>query len=109
MKNSIAVLAIAIISVITIAIRFAPFVVFNSKKTPKALSYLSKVLPYSVMGMLVVYCLKDVSFRNFNSFLPELISIVVVALSYVIKRNSLLSIVGGTITYMLLLQFVFVR
>ena len=69
--------------------------------------YLGKVLPCAVMGMLVVYCLKDVAFLQAPFGLPELIGIVVVALLHLWKRNSLLSIGVGTVAYMLLVQFVF--
>lgn len=108
MSNEKAMLAIAIMSTVTILIRFAPFLLLNGRETPKAISYLGRVLPYAIMGMLVVYCLKGVSFSAAGTFLPELIAGAVVVISYVWKRNTLLSIIGGTICYMLLVQLVFV-
>ena len=102
------VLAIVIMSAVTLALRFAPFLLFSGKEIPKTVVYLGKVLPYAVMGMLVVYCLKGVTFTSVGGFLPELIAGAVVVVSYVIKRNTLVSIIGGTVCYMLLVQLVFV-
>lgn len=100
--------AVAIMAAVTMLIRFIPFVVFGGKrKTPAVITYLGTVLPYAIMGMLVVYCLKGISFAETKSFVPELIAGAVVVLSYVWKKNTLLSIVGGTVCYMLLVQLVF--
>ena len=102
------VLIIAVIALVTAALRFIPFVVFNGKKEPPAyINYLGRVLPSAIMAMLVVYCLKGVSFHSVATFLPELIASVVVVLLHVWRRNTLLSIVGGTVIYMLLVQLVF--
>ena len=100
-------IAIAVISAVTAALRFAPFMMTSGKETPKTLSYLGKVLPYAIMGMLVVYCLKGVSFASAEEFAPELIASLAVVISYVKWKNTLLSIVGGTACYMLLVQLVF--
>jgi len=100
-----AVLTIAVAAAVTIGLRFLPFLVFSGKrKTPPVVSYLGKVLPFAVMGMLVVYCLKDLT-APFG--IPELLGCVVVALLHVWKRSTLLSIGGGTAVYMLLVNFVF--
>lgn len=102
------VLLIAVAVLVTMATRFLPFLIFGEKrKTPAIIEYLGKVLPCAIMGMLVVYCLKDVSFLSTPFGLPELIACVVVAALHVWKRNSLLSIGGGTVCYMLLVQLVF--
>ena len=93
---------------VTMATRFLPFLIFGEKrKTPAVIEYLGTVLPCAIMGMLVVYCLKDVSFLGGSFGLPELISCAVVAALHVWKRSSLLSIGGGTVCYMLLVQLVF--
>ena len=100
-----AVLLVAVTSAVTILLRFLPFAVFSgSRKTPAYVTYLGKVLPFAVMGMLVVYCLKDLT-APFG--IPELLGCVVVALLHVWKRSTLLSIGGGTAVYMLLVNFVF--
>lgn len=101
-------LLIAVIALVTAAIRFLPFLIFKGeKKTPRLIEKLGRILPYAIMGMLVVYCLKGVSFTSISGFLPELISCAVVGLLYVWKRNTLVSIILGTVCYMLLVQLVF--
>ncbi|MBR1470840.1 MAG: AzlD domain-containing protein [Lachnospiraceae bacterium] len=97
---------IATMSLVTILIRFLPFLVFR-KKTPKYISYLGRVLPPAIIGMLVVYCLKDVTPLAHPFGIPELIAVACVAGVQVWKRNSLISILTGTIIYMLLVQLVF--
>ena len=99
---------IATIAIVTAATRFIPFLIFgNGKKTPRIIEKLGRTLPYAIMGMLVVYCLKEISFSDFSGWLPPLISCGVVAALHIWKRNTLLSIIAGTISYMLLVQFVF--
>ena len=102
------VLLIAAGVLVTIATRFLPFLIIGEKrKTPPIITYLGTVLPCAIMGMLVVYCLKDVSFVKNPFGIPELIACAVVAALHVWKRNSLLSIGGGTVCYMLLVQLIF--
>ncbi len=108
MTNNEIIISIAIISVVTAAVRFLPFAVFSGKNIPKAVTEMGKLLPPAIMGMLVVYCLKDTGFASAADFAPALISAVVVVVSYIIKKNTLVSIIGGTVCYMLLIQFVFV-
>lgn len=99
---------IAVMALVTIALRFLPFLIFHEDgKTPPIITYLGKVLPYAIMGMLVVYCLKNVSFLSTPHALPELLSCAVVVLLHLWKRNTLLSIGGGTLCYMLLVQLFF--
>ena len=101
-------LVILVITVVTAALRFAPFFIFSSERSvPKFVSYLGRVLPYSIMAMLVVYCLKGISFAKAPFGLPELISVILVAVLHIWKRNTLLSIICGTICYMVCIQFVF--
>ena len=93
---------------VTMATRFIPFLIFGEKrKTPPIIEYLGKVLPCAIMGMLVVYCLKGVTLTSSPYGLPELIACGVTAALHVWKRSSLLSIGGGTVCYMLLVQLVF--
>ena len=102
------ILLVAVAVLVTMATRFLPFLIFGEKrKTPPIIEYLGTVLPCAIMGMLVVYCLKDISFLSTPFGLPELIACVVVAALHVWKRSSLLSIGGGTVCYMLLVQLVF--
>lgn len=88
--------------------RFLPFLLFPADKpTPKYVQYLGKVLPAAVFGLLVIYCLKDVNIFTGSHGIPELIAIGVVVLLHLWKKQMLLSIAGGTICYMLLVQLVF--
>lgn len=92
----------------TVLTRFLPFLIFPAgKPTPKYIQYLGTVLPSAVFGLLVVYCLKDVSIFAGNHGIPEMISIAVVIGLHIWKRQMLLSIAGGTLCYMLLVQMVF--
>ena len=106
MKHDI--LLIVVVALVTMLTRFLPFLIFGEKrKTPDIVLYLGKVLPFAIMGMLVVYCLKDVSFLSAPYGAPELIGIAITAGLHIWRRNSLLSIGVGTVSYMLLIQFVF--
>lgn len=102
------ILTILIIILGTMLTRFLPFLLFPAgKPTPRLIHDLGAVLPAAVFGLLVVYCLKNVSFLTGSHGLPELISIALVAVLHLWKRQMLLSIAGGTVLYMLLVQFVF--
>ena len=103
-----AFLIILAISVGTQITRWLPFWLFPEKKEPPAvIAYLGRVLPAAMMGLLVVYCLKGVSWRAAPHGAPELIAIAAVALLHKWRGNVLLSIAGGTVLYMLLVQVVF--
>lgn len=103
-----AVLIIAVTALVTMALRFLPFLVFGeNRKTPPIIAHLGQVLPYAIMGMLVVYCLKDIRLTSSPYGIPELIGCALVALLHIWKRNTLLSIGAGTVCYMLLVQFLF--
>lgn len=103
------VITIALCVIGTMATRFLPFLVFSSKKpTPRYIQYLGKALPSAIFGMLVIYFLKNVSLLTGNHALPELIAVAVTVGLHLWKRKMLLSIAGGTVCYMLLVQFVFI-
>jgi branched-subunit amino acid transport protein AzlD len=92
----------------TIATRYLPFMLFSSKKpTPKYIQYLGKMLPSAALGLLVIYSYKDVSVPGGSHGIPELIATAVIVLLHLWKRQMLVSIAGGTIVYMLLVQLVF--
>lgn len=97
---------IAVMSAVTVLLRALPFLVFR-KKVPAYVSYLGKVLPPAIIGMLVIYCLKDVSLLAKPFGIPELIAAACVMGLQVWKRNSLISILSGTVVYMVLVQMVF--
>ena len=93
----------------TVITRFLPFLLFpDGRPTPRYVQYLGKVLPAAALGLLVIYCLKDVSFVSGHRGAPELIAMALITGLHVWKRNMLMSIAAGTICYMLLVQFVFV-
>ena len=99
---------ILVIAAVTAVLRFAPFFIFSGDQpVPEFINYLGRVLPYSIMAMLVVYCLKGISFAKAPFGLPEIISVILVAVLHIWRRNTLFSIICGTICYMLLIQFVF--
>lgn len=92
----------------TMLTRFLPFLLFPAgKPTPKYIQYLGSVLPAAVFGLLVVYCLKNVNIFADSHGVPELLAIALVVVLHLWKRQMLLSIAGGTVCYMLLLQVVF--
>lgn len=102
------IVTIALCALGTMATRFLPFLVFSDKRpTPKYISYLGKALPAAIFVMLVVYCLRNVSLLSGSHGLPELIAIAVTVGVHLWKRQTLLSIAGGTVCYMLLVQLVF--
>lgn len=102
------IITIGVVVLGTMLTRFLPFLLFPAgKPTPKYIQYLGKVLPAAVFGMLIIYCLKNVSIFSGSHALPELISIAAVIALHLWKRQMLLSIAGGTVLYMLLVQFIF--
>lgn len=103
--NRTLVISVIIMSLVTIALRFIPFMLFGKNRpVPSLVLYLGKVLPYSIMGMLVVYCLKGIDFSGVINWLPAIVSAVLVIVSYVWKKNTLLSIIVGTACYMILIR-----
>lgn len=101
------VITIALCALSTMLTRFVPFLLFSGRKTPRYIEYLGHALPGAIFGMLVVYCLKSVDPAVYSHGLPEALAILVTVALHLWKRQMLLSIAGGTVCYMLLLQFVF--
>ena len=101
-----AAVLVAAMSIGTVLLRALPFVVFR-KNVPPYILYLGKVLPPAIIGMLVIYCLRNTSVLSAPFALPELIAAVIIIVLQAWKRNSLLSILSGTVVYMLLIQSVF--
>ncbi len=102
------VITILMVVLGTMLTRFLPFLLFPAgKPTPRYIQYLGKVLPLAVFGLLVVYCLRNVSLLTGSHGIPEAVAIAVVIALHLWKRQMLLSIAGGTACYMLLVQLVF--
>lgn len=107
MTTAQSVITIAIVVLGTMITRFLPFIIFpEGKKPPKIIGYLGEALPYAVVGLLVVYCLKDAVFAKYHA-LPELLAIVAVIIIHKWRKNTLLSIGVGTVLYMILIQKIF--
>lgn len=102
------IITIGVVMAGTMLTRFLPFLLFSEKKpTPKYIQYLGDILPPAVLGLLVIYCLKDVNLLTGSHGIPEAISIAVVVGLHVWKRKLLLSLAAGTLVYMALVQLVF--
>lgn len=102
------ILIIAVTALVTAALRFLPFLIFGDNRvTPPVIAHLGRVLPFAIMGMLVVYCLKDVTVTAAPHGLPEFLGCAIVAGLHIWKRNTLLSIGAGTVCYMLMVQYLF--
>ena len=100
-------ITIVIIALATMLTRFLPFIVFRDKKRlPDFIAYLSTVLPYASGGILVVYCLRHLSFNEPVSLLANVAALIFIVLVHLWKRNFLLSIVGGTVFYLILIKFI---
>ena len=104
--NTHAALLVIVMATVTMLLRFLPFILFR-KQTPPYISYLGQVLPAAIIGMLVVYCLKDTVLTKAPFGAPEIIAALAVVGLQAWKRNTLLSILGGTVIYMVLVQAVF--
>lgn len=100
-----ALAVVVIVAICTFATRMTPFLLFGSNKgVPSFVNYLGKVLPSAIMGVLIIYCLKNISFTAAPFGIPEMVATCTVILLHLWKRNTLLSITGGTVIYMLLVQ-----
>ncbi|MEE0128982.1 MAG: AzlD domain-containing protein [Eubacterium sp.] len=109
MSNTQLILMIAVAGACTFATRLFPFALFGGKKeVPKFIKYLGAVLPVAILGILIVYCLRDFEKGSINYILPQIIAVALTAGIHLWKKNTLLSIAVGTIGYMLLIHFVFV-
>lgn len=108
LSPEMSLLIIIVTGITTFSTRVIPFLLFpKGKEIPKTVQYLGKVLTPAVIGMLVVYCLKGMSFLRFPFGIPEVLCVAIVAGLHIWKRNNLLSIGVGTVLYMILVQCVF--
>ena len=102
MEHGIAI--VVVVALCTLLTRALPFCILgNKKEMPVTVQYLGKVLPYAIMGMLVIYCLRNIPTGNFQTGAVQLLACAVVVLLHLWKRNTLISIIGGTIFYMILI------
>lgn len=101
------IIIIAICAACTFAERLFPFVIFRGREVPEVVRYLGRILPTAIIATLCVYCLRSTSFTALRGFAPSVIAVAVTAGLHLWKRNTLISVVGGTVCYMLLVQFIF--
>ena len=107
-EETSAVILLAVMAIVTLVLRALPFVLFNKDgKMPYVIVYLGDVLPMAVMGMLVVYCLRNITLMESPFGIPEIISCLLVVVLQKWKRSSLVSILAGTICYMVLIRVLF--
>lgn len=98
-------LTIVIMAVVTYATRSFAFVIWgNKQKSSSIIEYFGHVLPYSMMGLLVIYSFKNVSINQSPFGLSELFSSLVCVILHLWKRNNLISIFGSTLVYMFIIQ-----
>lgn len=103
------IMIIVVIALGTLLTRALPFIIFsNPSNKPDLINYLGKVLPYSIMAMLVVYCLKEMNIFGSDHGLPELIAVFITIITHLVKNNTLISIIIGTISYMICVQMIFI-
>ena len=88
--------------------RWLPFLIFRKGEIPNLIRYLGKVLPLAIMATLVVYCLRGTTFDSVGNFVPQIVAVVVTAMLHLWKGNTLISVFGGTVVYMCLVQLVFI-
>lgn len=102
------IIIIAICALCTFSERALPFAIFRGREVPDIVRYLGRVLPMAIMATLVIYCMRSISFTSAVSFAPQLIAAAVTAALHLWRRSTLLSILGGTACYMILVQMVFI-
>ena len=98
------VAAIAVVALVTWGLRAAPFALFGSRPLPRAMRYLGRALPPAIMTVLVIYCLRNTAFDRAPFGIPELAACALVALLQIVKKNMYLSIIAGTVCYMILIR-----
>ena len=103
-----ALMIILIMGIVTLATRILPVLIFGrGERVPDFILYLGRTVPYTAMGLLIVYCLRDVSFISGSYAIPEIVALAAVAITYIWKKNTILSVATGTLLYMILVQAVF--
>ena len=102
------IMIIAVCAICTFAERALPFIIFRGKEVPEIVRYLGRILPMAIMATLVIYCIKGISFASVAGWAPILIASAATVVLHLWKSNTMLSIFGGTVCYMMLVQMVFV-
>lgn len=100
------IIAIAVIAIVTLLTRAVPFLIFGKRELPQLIKYMGNVLPPAIMIILVCYCLKSVKFATLSNWLPEFIACLIVAIVHKLKNNLYLSIIVGTLAYMIIIRLI---
>ncbi len=108
-RTTHAIVLIAVVAAVTLLLRALPFLIFSGKRqAPRYVVFLGEKLPFAIIGMLIVYCVRNIGFAAAADWVPTALAVAAVVVLHVWRRNTLLSIVGGTVLYMVLIQAVFV-
>lgn len=108
LSTSQMLITILVAGACTFATRVIPFAIFGNRKVPEIIKYLGKILPPAIIGVLIIYCIKDSYNFQLNTFLPQILGIIITAVMHLWRKNVLLSISVGTISYMLMVHYLFV-
>ena len=95
---------IAVVAIVTWFLRAFPFLLFGNRPLPQIIQYLGKALPPAIMTVLVIYCLRNTTFSQSPYGIPELVACVLVVVLQIVRKNMYLSIIAGTICYMVLMR-----
>ncbi|MBE6014221.1 MAG: branched-chain amino acid transporter AzlD [Lachnospiraceae bacterium] len=107
MNNTLYLIAvIAVIAIVTWALRAFPFLLFGNRPLPKTIQYLGRVLPPAIMTVLVIYCLRSTNIVEFPYGIPELVACALIVILQIIRKNMYLSIIAGTACYMILIRVI---
>ena len=108
LSTSKMLITIVVAGVFTFATRLIPFAAFGNRRVPEIIKYLGKIMPPAIIVVLIIYCIKDSYSLNINTILPQLLGVGITAGIHLWKRNTLLSISVGTISYMLMIHYIFI-
>lgn len=106
MNNMYFIASVAIIALVTWLTRAVPFLLFGNREIPAKIKYLGNALPPAIMIILVCYCLRNMDFSGYGGWLPEIISCAVIVLVHTLRKNMYLSIIAGTVCYMVMLRII---
>lgn len=108
LSTSQMLITVLVAGAVTFATRLIPFAAFGKREVPKIVKYLGDIMPPAIIGILIIYCIKDSYTFDMNTLAPQLIAIALTVIVHLWKRNTLISISVGTVSYMLLIHYVFV-
>lgn len=108
LSTSQMLITVLVAGAVTFATRLIPFAAFGKREVPKIVKYLGDIMPSAIIGILIIYCIKDGYTFDVNTLAPQLIAIALTVIVHLWKRNTLISISVGTISYMLLIHYIFI-